>query len=384
VEKSNDELKRGIVERLTAERWNEALPLLELWCERFPNHARSWLNRGYCLFHLGRFEEAVAAFERCLELEPDSEAARGWRDRTYEELDQGHTVARGPDPTVQLADAAAGDQGHTQRASQNTQAPPSMATMGIPEARRDWQTGSVVDGRYEVQALARGGMAVVAIAFDQELHRMVAIKTPLPSVLASKDGSARFQREAESWIALGVHPNICCAYYLQDIGGMPRLFIEYVDGGDLNQWLKRNDQPSLEDRLDIAIQIASGLDYTHTFPWIDDDGVEHQGLVHRDIKPANVLMTRDGIARVTDFGLVRAEGMSARRGTSVPGCRRETAATASPAGRGRPSPLRAGSSVRRPTWRPSSGSRPFAARSPATSTPTVVCCTKSSADGGLL
>ena len=154
MEKSNDELKRGIVERLTAERWDEALPLLELWCERFPDHARSWLNRGYCLFHLGRFQEAVAAFERCIELEPESDAAKGWRDRTYEELDQGHTVAGGADPTVQLADDTARDSGQTQRAVQDTQAPPSLATMGIPEARRDWQTGSVVDGRYEVQALA--------------------------------------------------------------------------------------------------------------------------------------------------------------------------------------------------------------------------------------
>ncbi len=152
-------------------------------------------------------------------------------------------------------------------------------------------------------------MAVVSIAFDRELQRMVAVKTPLPSVLATEDGSARFQREAESWIALGVHPNICSAYYLQEIGGMPRLFIEYVDGGDLSQWLGQEERPSLEQRFDVAIQIASGLDYTHSFLWIDDQGVEHKGVVHRDIKPANVLLTTDGIARVTDFGLVRAEGL---------------------------------------------------------------------------
>jgi WD40 repeat protein/serine/threonine protein kinase/HEAT repeat protein len=137
---------------------------------------------------------------------------------------------------------------------------------------------------------------------------MVAVKTPLPSVLATEDGRARFQREAESWIALGVHPNICSAYYLQEIGGMPRLFIEYVDGGDLSDWLRQEERPSLEQRFDVAIQIASGLDYTHNFLWTDDDGVEHTGVVHRDIKPANVLLTTDGIARVTDFGLVRAEG----------------------------------------------------------------------------
>ncbi len=305
-----EQLKESIVTALTAERWGEALPLLEQWCERFPDHSRSWLNRGYCLYHVGRFSDAVGAFNRCLELEPGSSTAGAWRDRALEELDAGHTISNQDGAAANLTARAdpASAPGATQRASGDTQSSPSFATMGIPETRRDWQAGSVVDGRYEVQALARGGMAVVAIAFDRDLHRMVAIKTPLPSVLASADGRARFQREAESWIALGVHPNICCAYYLQDIGGMPRLFIEYVDGGDLNQWLKREESPSLEGRLDIAIQIASGLDYTHTFEWTDDDGVEHHGLVHRDIKPANVLMTRDGIARVTDFGLVRAEG----------------------------------------------------------------------------
>ena len=190
-----------------------------------------------------------------------------------------------------------------------TAAPPTFATLSAPDQGRGWHAGTVVDGRYEVREVARGGMAVVSIAFDRELQRMVAVKTPLPSVLATEDGRARFQREAESWIALGVHPNICSAYYLQEIGGMPRLFIEYVDGGDLSQWLRQEQRPSLEKRFDVAIQIASGLDYTHSFLWTDDEGIEHKGVVHRDIKPANVLLTTDGIARVTDFGLVRAEGL---------------------------------------------------------------------------
>ena len=89
---------------------------------------------------------------------------------------------------------------------------------------------------------------------------------------------------------------------------MPRLFMEYVDGGDLGQWLKREEKPRIEQRLDLAIQIASGLEFTHSFVWQDDDGVEHRGVIHRDIKPANVLLTSDGVARLTDFGLVRAEG----------------------------------------------------------------------------
>ena len=268
------------------------------------------MNRGYCLFRLGRLDEAVAAFDRCLELDPTSASAEGWRRQALAGLDAAHTVTRElveHSPVTAAAQPALADV--TRRASVESQAPKSFATMAIPDTRRGWTAGSVIDGRYEVHATARGGMAVVAIAFDRELWRMVAIKTPLPSMLATADGRARFQREAESWVALGVHPNICCAYYLQEIGGMPRLFIEYVDGGDLTEWLKREEKPGLEEKLDIAIQIASGLDYTNTFPWTDDDGVEHRGLVHRDVKPANVLLTSDGIARVTDFGLVRSHNV---------------------------------------------------------------------------
>jgi len=251
--------KRDIVAALEEERWDDALRDLETWCEQYPDHARSWLNRGYCLVRLGRFNEAVEALDRCLELDPESEAARGWRASALAQLDQARTVSEEPLPEgVQTAAAQPTAPVATRPKPSESVAPPTYATISSPESGRSWLAGTVVDGRYEVQEVARGGMAVVAIAFDRELRRMVAVKTPLPSVLATADGSMRFQREAESWIALGVHPNICCAYYLQQIGGMPRLFIEYVDGGDLSQWLRREADTSLVEQLDIAIQIARG------------------------------------------------------------------------------------------------------------------------------
>jgi WD40 repeat protein/serine/threonine protein kinase len=304
-----ERLKSEIVEALKAERWEDALPKLEMWCDRFPDHSRSWLNRGYCLVRLERYTEAVSALDHCLELDPASTTAQGWRKKALAALDAAHSVAEAPAETVAAETPSQPVGGATRFVPDETAAPPTFATLSAPDQGRGWLAGTVVDGRYEVREIARGGMAVVSIAFDRELQRMVAVKTPLPSVLATEDGRARFQREAESWIALGVHPNICSAYYLQEIGGMPRLFIEYVDGGDLSQWLRQEERPSLEQRFDVAIQIASGLDYTHSFLWTDDEGVEHKGVVHRDIKPANVLLTTDGIARVTDFGLVRSEGL---------------------------------------------------------------------------
>lgn len=167
-----------------------------------------------------------------------------------------------------------------------------------------WEKGAVVNGRYEIRGSKRGGMGEVYFAFDRELDRMVAIKTPLPAVLESEDKKARFFREAEAWIALGIHPNVCAAYYVQNIGGLPRLFIEYVSGGSLGDWIRKKKDFSFEQKLDIAIQIAVGMQYTHTFSWTDEAGGTHKGLVHRDLKPANILMEQDGVAQITDFGLV--------------------------------------------------------------------------------
>jgi tetratricopeptide (TPR) repeat protein len=94
-----DRLKREIVEALKAEQWEEALPKLEMWCEHFPDHARSWLNRGYCLVRLERYAEAVSTLDHCLDLDPSSTTAQGWRKKALEALDAAHSVADAPGAT---------------------------------------------------------------------------------------------------------------------------------------------------------------------------------------------------------------------------------------------------------------------------------------------
>jgi WD40 repeat protein/serine/threonine protein kinase len=311
-----DNLGQEIIEALKAENWSGALRRLQVWCDRFPNDPLSWFNRGLCLVRLGRHPEAVDCLERCLELDSGLVKARKLLD-----FIQVRRAKDGP------AGVDAPQRNNDRQAAETAVEARSQAFSTPTSGRSEWRKGLVMAGRYEVREVVSGGMGAVYLAYDRELQRMVAVKTPLPAVLASADGCARFFREAEAWIALGAHPNICTAYYVQEIGGLPRLFIEYVDGGDLDCWLKDGRQLDFEVRLDIAIQIARGLHYTNTLEWTDEAGVRHCGLIHRDLKPANVLLTTDGAARVTDFGLVRAEAGSGSLGPQD--------ATAPPSGLGK-------------------------------------------------
>ena len=100
---------------------------------------------------------------------------------------------------------------------------------------------------------------------------------------------------------LGLHPHIVTCYYVRHLGGVPRVFAELVEGGSLADWIADRrlyagrPEQVLARLLDVAIQFAWGLGYAH-----------EQGLVHQDVKPANVMMTADGVAKVTDFGLASA------------------------------------------------------------------------------
>src|SRR6185503_4715365 len=102
-------------------------------------------------------------------------------------------------------------------------------------------------------------------------------------------------------VNLGLHPHTVSCYYVRQLGGIPRVFAEYVEGGSLADWIESRKlyeggpEESLKRILDIAIQFAWGLHYTH-----------EQGLIHRDVKPANVMLTSSGTVKVTDFGLSRA------------------------------------------------------------------------------
>ena len=141
MEFNAEQLKREIVDALKAERWEDALPKLEMWCERFPDHPRSWLNRGYCLVHLERYTEALSALDRCLELDPASATAQGWRNKALAALDAAHSVAEGPAATAAAQQTSEPAGGATRFVPDETAAPPTFATLSATDQGReteDW------------------------------------------------------------------------------------------------------------------------------------------------------------------------------------------------------------------------------------------------------
>ena len=162
------------------------------------------------------------------------------------------------------------------------------------QANTDWKEGDIIEGLYEVLGSASGGMGKVYFVFHRVWKMMLAIKTPHPKAVKSEAHLLRFLREAELWVDLGLHPNIATCYYARVIGGLPRLFIEYVDGGTLDDWKEKKRLKDLRTVVDLMLQFCHGMMHA-----------EEQGMIHRDIKPQNCLMGRDKTLKITDFGLVK-------------------------------------------------------------------------------
>lgn len=149
---------------------------------------------------------------------------------------------------------------------------------------------------YEIlEVVGRGGMGIVLRAFDEKLHRVVAIKVLDPGLAISTTSRQRFIREARA-IAAVTHDHIVAIHAVEDSGPVPYLVMQFVDGCTLQQKLDRDGPLPLQEILRLGVQIAEGLAAAH-----------RHGLIHRDIKPANILL-ENGIERVkiTDFGLARA------------------------------------------------------------------------------
>jgi WD40 repeat protein/serine/threonine protein kinase len=170
-----------------------------------------------------------------------------------------------------------------------------------------WKPGDVILNLYDVrEVFTGGGRGLVYRVRHRGWNMDLAVKRPRPEFFQNEQDKADFEREAETWIKLGLHPHLVACHYVRRLGGIPHVFAEYVAGGSLAEWIASRQLyaggpvGALERILDIAIQFAWGLQHAH-----------EQGLVHRDVKPGNVMLTNEGVAKVTDFGMAKARGSSA-------------------------------------------------------------------------
>ena len=158
-----------------------------------------------------------------------------------------------------------------------------------------WHVGDRIQNRWEVHHVQPGSVGLVYIVYDHETQLPYAVKTLQETWMARHAAVAeRFVEAAQTWINLDAHAHIVQAHFVEMIDGQPLLFLEYVSGGDLRDWL---GIPRLTHDLPQVVRLAMQC----------CDGMSHglgQGLqVHRDIKPSNCLITSDGALKLTDVSL---------------------------------------------------------------------------------
>jgi serine/threonine protein kinase len=155
----------------------------------------------------------------------------------------------------------------------------------------------LIADRYELKEIVgSGGMSSVYCAFDTLLERHVALKILHEQFGADEDHVERFRREARAVAQLS-HPNIVTVIDRGEEDGRQFIVFELIEGENLKELVVRGGPLPVRRVLELGLEVGRGLAFAHA-----------QGLVHRDVKPQNVLLNGDGLAKVTDFGIVRSLG----------------------------------------------------------------------------
>ena len=202
-----------------------------------------------------------------------------------------------------LAQACTGDEalrlevesliGSHEQSDSFIEAPAADLAAGLLAGKESELTAGQAIGPYRiVSLLGKGGMGEVYLTQDVRLGRQVALKRLPAQFTLDADRARRFEQEARAVSALN-HPNIVTIYEIGQSNSLHFITTEFIDGETLREHLARKRR-SLDEVLDVAIQIASALAAAHA-----------AGIVHRDIKPENIMIRPDGYVKVLDFGLAK-------------------------------------------------------------------------------
>lgn len=154
--------------------------------------------------------------------------------------------------------------------------------------------GKLLLNRYELlEKIGEGGMGIVYKAKCHLLNRFVAVKILKTELSSDEDFVARFKREGTSAASLS-HPNIVNVHDVGTENNINFIVMEYINGKTLKQLIKKNDRLTSQKTLEISLQIAKALQCAHK-----------NNIIHRDIKPDNIMITKDNLVKVTDFGIAK-------------------------------------------------------------------------------
>lgn len=172
-----------------------------------------------------------------------------------------------------------------------------LASPGSAAAGPAPDVAAILATRHEVLgSLGEGGMGLVYRVRDRETNEILALKLLRPEIARDPTMMERFKDEIRLARRI-THKNVCRIYDFNRVDDLVYITMEYVDGESLRAYLKRAGKLSPERVIDLARQIAAGLGEAHA-----------QGVVHRDLKPENVILARDGLVKLMDFGIARALG----------------------------------------------------------------------------
>lgn len=163
-----------------------------------------------------------------------------------------------------------------------------------------------LSGRYEIiEQIGVGGMSYVYKAFDSKKKRIVAIKVLKDELSHDEEIVNKFKSEAIASKEIR-HKNVVSAYDVVDDNNMHYIVMEYIEGITLNKYIKENGKLSNEDTIKVSLQVAQGILAAHK-----------KGIIHRDIKPQNIVVDKNMVAKITDFGIARAITSTTRNITVV-------------------------------------------------------------------
>lgn len=164
------------------------------------------------------------------------------------------------------------------------------------ENTTDKYIGKILDDRYEIiELIGSGGMANVYKALCHRLNRYDAVKIMRDETAANTELRRRFRAESQA-VAMLSHPNIVSVYDVSHNDDVEYIVMELIDGITLKQYLQKKSVLDPSEVLDFTIQTAKALEHAHS-----------KGIIHRDIKPQNIMLLKDGMIKVADFGIASLE-----------------------------------------------------------------------------